>query len=144
MAGNRLFVRRRDGRIEVRLNDAGRDFVRDVFTQVVAAERDPDHQWHASLHSPIDPSMDADNPLSTLTRQSETTTNAELALVCADEQFLTDAEAWAWLTSLQVALRSVAVSNGVLSDERLTEVDANLRTEIETLQMLLFSLAECL
>ena len=144
MAGNRLFVRRRDGRIEVRLNDAGRSFVRDVFTQVVTAERDPEHQWHLSLHSPIDPSIDADSPLSMLSRQNETTSNAELALVCSDEQFLTDTEAWAWLTSLQVALRSVAVSNGVLSDERLSEIDAALRTQIETLQMLLFSLAECL
>ena len=144
MAGHRLFVRRRDGRVEVRLNDAGRSFVRDVFAQVVTAEREPDHQWHASLHSPIDPSIDADNPLSTLARQSETTTNAELALVCADEQFLTDTEAWAWLTSLQVALRSVAVSNGVLSDEKLGDVDDALRSEIETLQLLLFSLADCL
>ncbi|HSN02635.1 MAG TPA: hypothetical protein VLS91_04035 [Acidimicrobiales bacterium] len=144
MAGNRLFVRRRDGRIEVRLNDAGRNFVRDVFAQVVTAEREPEHLWHASLHSPIDPSVDADNPLATLSRQSETTTNAELALVCVDEEFLTNAEAWAWLTSLQVALRSVAVSNGVLSDERLTEVEVELRAEIETLQSLLFSLAECL
>lgn len=144
MAGNRLFVRRRDGRIEVRLNDSGRNFVRGVFAQVVIAEREPDHQWHASLHSPIDPSIDADNPLSTLSRQSETTTNAELALVCVDEHFLTNAEAWAWLTSLQVALRSVAVSNGVLSDERLAEINADVRSEIETLQLLLFSLAECL
>lgn len=144
MAGQRLFVRRRDGRIEVRLNDAGRTFVRGVFSQLVTAERDPDHQWHASLHSPIDPSIDADNPLSTLARQSETTTNAELALVCAEEQFLTDTEAWAWLTSLQVALRSVAVANGVLSDEKLADIDDALRSEIDTLQLLLFSLAECL
>ena len=144
MAGHRLFIRRRDGRIEVRLNDAGRSFARDVFAQVVTAERDPDHQWHASLHSPIDPSIDADNPLSTLARQSETTTNAELALVCVEEQFLTTTEAWAWLTSLQVALRSVAVANGVLSDEKLAEMDDALKSEIGTLQMLLFSLAECL
>ncbi len=141
---NRLFVRRRDGRIEVRLNDAARSWVRDVFARVVAAERSPEHEWHASLHSPIDPSGDADDPLSILARENETTTNAELALVCVDEQFLTNAEAWAWLTSLQVALRSVAVSNGVLSDEKLAEIDADLRNEITTLQLLLFSLAECL
>jgi hypothetical protein len=141
---NRLFVRRRDGRIEVRLNDAARSWVRDVFARVVAAERSPEHEWHASLHSPIDPSVDADDPLSILARENETTTNAELALVCVDEQFLTNAEAWAWLTSLQVALRSVAVSNGVLSDEKLAEIDADLRNEITTLQLLLFSLAECL
>ena len=37
----KLFVRRRDGRIEVRLNDARRDVLRDVFVHVVAAERTP-------------------------------------------------------------------------------------------------------
>ncbi len=141
---SRLFIRRRDGRIEVRLNDAGRAWARNVLSQVVAAERDPDHQWHASLHSPIDPSVDADSPLSTLARENETTTNAELALACIDEQFLTSSEAWAWLTSLQVALRSIAVSRGVLSDERLAQADEELAGEIGTLQLLLFSLAECL
>lgn len=141
---NRLFVRRRDGRIEVRLNDAARAWVRDVFTQVVTAERDPNHEWHTSLHSPIDPSVDADSPLSTLARENETTTNAELALACIDEQFLTSTEAWAWLTSLQVALRSVAVSKGVLSDERLADADEEVTAQIGTLQMVLFSLAECL
>lgn len=141
---NRLFVRRRDGRIEVRLNDAGRAWVRDVLTRVVRAERDPHHEWHASLHAPIDPSVDADDPLSTLARENETTTNAELALACIDEQFLTAIEAWAWLTTLQVALRSVAVSQGILSDERLAQANEELTSEIGTLQLMLFSLAECL
>ncbi len=70
MAG-KLFVRRRDGRVEVRLNDAGRDVVREIFGHVVAAERDPDHDWHLSLHSPINPSSDDDDPLASLSRQNE-------------------------------------------------------------------------
>ena len=141
---SRLFVRRRDGRIEVRLNDAARSWVRDVFARVVAAERSSEHEWHASLHSPIDPSVDADDPLSILARENETTTNAELALACIDDQFLTSSEAWAWLTSLQVALRGLAVSQGILSDERLAQANEAVTSEIASLQLLLFSLAECL
>ena len=41
---NRLFVRRRDGRIEVRLNDAGRGIAREAFAHVLAAEADPEHE----------------------------------------------------------------------------------------------------
>ena len=143
MPVNRLFVRRRDARVEVRLNERGRDLVRDVFNQVVAAEQDPGHEWHASLSTPMDPSADEDDPVATLTRQSETSTNAELAAMSVDEQFLNDREAWAWLTTLQVALRSMAVTNGLLSDEKLDQSEEGLRTRIQVLQQLLFSLAEC-
>jgi len=144
VAFNRLFVRRRDGRIEVRLNDVGRTVARDSFAQVVAAERDPEHEWHASLSGPIDPSNDEDDPVATLTRQSETATNAELASMTVDEQFLNDREAWAWLTTMQVALRSIAVTNGLLSEEKLEQSGEQMRTYIQTLQQFLFALAECL
>lgn len=144
MAGNRLFVRRRDGRIEVRLNDLGRAAVRDAFAQVAAAERDPDHEWHVTLNAPIDPSSDEDDPVATLNRQSEMATNAELAVMTSDEQFLNEAEAWAWLSTLQVALRSTAVAHGVLTDEKLAQGDEELLDYITTLQQLLFALAECL
>ncbi len=144
MASNRLFARRRDGRLEVRLNDAGRSVLRAVFSQVVAAERDTNHEWHLSLQSPINPGRDADDPVAVLARQVGTSTNAELALASVHEQFLTDVEAWAWLTSLQVALRSVAVSQGILSEERLAAAEDELRQQIATLQLLLVSLAECL
>ena len=100
MVGGKLFTRRRDGRVEVRMNEYGRSVVRSAFANVLAAERDPDHEWHVSLSGPIDPSLDQDDPVSMLTRQNETSTNAELAGLTVDEQFLNDAEAWVWLTTL--------------------------------------------
>lgn len=139
----KLFVRRRDGRIEVRLNDAGRDVLREVFVHVVAAERDPEHEWHLSLNAPINPSNDDDDPLSTLARQNEIATNAELSVMTLKEQFLNDAEAWAWLSTLQVALRSTAVAHGLLSDEKLAAAPPELIEEIQTLQQFLFDLAAC-
>ena len=139
----KLFVRRRDGRIEVRLNDAGRDVLREVFVHVVAAERDPEHEWHLSLNAPINPSNDDDDPLSTLARQNEIATNAELSVMTLKEQFLNDAEAWAWLSTLQVALRSTAVAHGLLSDEKLAAAPPELIEEIQTIQQFLFDLAAC-
>ncbi len=100
---SKLFIRRRDGRVEIRLNDAGRDAIREIFTHVVASERDPEHDWHASMNAPINPSSDHDDPLSTLARQHEIATNAELAVMTSKEQFLSDGEAWAWLCTFQVA-----------------------------------------
>jgi hypothetical protein len=140
---SKLFIRRRDGRIEVRLNDAGRDVLREVFVHVVAAERDPEHEWHLSLNAPINPSNDDDDPLSTLARQNEIATNAELSVMTLKEQFLNEAEAWAWLSTLQVALRSTAVANGLLSDEKLESAPPELLQEIRMIQQFLFDLAAC-
>ncbi len=143
MAGrNRLFVRRRDGRIEIRLNDAGRSVARDAFGHVVAAEREVEHDWHTSLSAPIDPSTDHDDPTAMLTRQLEIATNAELALMTVDEAYLTDAEAWVWLTTLQVALRATALSTGVLDEERLETASDEITDRIRILQQFLFELAE--
>jgi DNA-binding transcriptional regulator PaaX len=139
----KLFVRRRDGRVEVRLNDAGRGVLREAFAHVVAAERDPEHDWHFSLNAPINPSRDDDDPLSALARQNEIATNAELSIMTLKEQYLNDAEAWAWLSTLQVALRSIAVVNGILSDEKLESCELELLQEIRTIQQLLFDLAAC-
>lgn len=139
----KLFVRRRDGRVEVRLNDEGRGVLREIFARVVAAERDVDHDWHRSLNAPINPSSDDDDPLATLARQNEIATNAELSFMTLNEQFLNDAEAWAWLSTVQVALRSTAVANGVLSDERLADCDPALLGDIRNMQRLLFDLAAC-
>jgi hypothetical protein len=141
---SRLFIRRRDGRVEVRLNDAGRGVLREVFVHVVAAERDGEHEWHLSLHSPINPSNDDDDPLSTLARQHEIATNAELAIMTLSEQYLNEAEAWAWLSTLQVALRATAVVHGILSDERLESCPPEVLEEIRTIQHFLFDLAACL
>jgi hypothetical protein len=139
----KLFVRRRDGRVEVRLNEAGRTVIREAFAHVVAAERDPEHDWHLSMNAPINPSRDDDDPLSSLARQNEIATNGELSIMTLNEQFLNDAEAWAWLSTLQVALRSLAVVNGILSDEKLDSCELELLQEIRTIQQLLFDLAAC-
>jgi hypothetical protein len=139
----RMFVRRRDGRIEIRLNEFGRSAAREAFGHVVAAERDPDHEWYIILNSPIDPSSDQDDPVATLNREHDTSTNAELAVMTLNDQFLNDAEAWAWLCTLQVALRSTAISNGLLSDEKLAACGSDLLEYVRTLQSLLFELAEC-
>ena len=141
---HRLFVRRRDGRIEVRLNEFGRSVARDAFTQVVAAERDVEHVWHAGLTAPIDPSVDHDDPVAMLSRQNEMATNAELALVTLEEQFLNEAEAWSWLSTLQVGLRATAIAHGLLSDEKLAACDEEVRTYVLTLQQFLFDLADTL
>jgi hypothetical protein len=143
MAGSKLFVRRRDGRVEVRMNDYARSVVKSAFENVLAAEEDPNHEWHVALSGPIDPSLDQDNPLSMLKRQTETSTNAELAGLTIDEQFLNDGEAWAWLTTLQVALRSTAQTNGLLTDEQLAASKDELLTYVRTLQQFLFDLAGC-
>lgn len=143
MAGAKVFTRRRDGRVEVRMNEYGRAVVRSAFANVLAAERDPDHEWHLSLSGPIDPSLDQDNPISVLARQSQTSTNAELAGLTVDEQFLNDAEAWVWLTTLQVALRSTAQTHGLHNDEQLAAADDEMQSYVRTLQSLLFDLAAC-
>ncbi|HEY5120058.1 MAG TPA: hypothetical protein VII84_00615, partial [Acidimicrobiales bacterium] len=136
-ARQRMFVRRRDGRIEIRLNDFGRSVAREAFGHVVAAERDPDHEWHVILKAPIDPSSDQDDPVATLNREHDTSTNAELAVMTLNDQFLNDAEAWAWLCTLQVALRSTAIANGLLSDEKLSECATDLLDYVRTLQSFL-------
>jgi hypothetical protein len=140
----KLFARRRDGRIEVRLNEAGRAILQEIFVRVVAAERDEEHEWHLSLNAPINPSRDHDDPLSSLARQHDIATNAELSVMTLNEPFLNEAEAWAWLSTLQVALRSTAVANGILSDERLETCPPEVLETIHTIQQFLFDLAACL
>ncbi len=141
MAG-RLFVRRRDGRIEIRLSDAGREIAREAFGHVLAAESDPSHEWHPSLNGPIDPSHDVDDPLAMFNRQHEVTSNVELAVATLDEEFLNDAEAWAWLCTLQIALRATITVKGIMTSDRLQEADEVTREYIETLQAFLFGLAD--
>ncbi|MGA2123366.1 MAG: hypothetical protein ABSG58_02955 [Acidimicrobiales bacterium] len=140
---NKLFVRRRDGRVEVRLNDLGRGLVREMCAHVLAAESDVDHEWHLSLRPPIDPSSDDDDPLLALARENETASNAELVVMSLNEEYLSDAEAWAWLCTLQVALRATAIAHGILSDEKLEEASPELLETIRTLQHFLFDLSAC-
>ncbi len=140
----RLFARRRDGRVEVRLSDEGRAFVAATAREVAAAEGDPGHAWGAGLHAPIDPGRDADDPLAILSRQSDLASNAELVLATLAEATLSDAEAWAWFCTLQVALRSIAVANGLLDDDAWNARGGSLVEHVQTLQALLFELAKVL
>ena len=78
-----------------------------------------------------------------LTRQSQISTNAELAYMTRNEEFINEQEAWAWLTTMQIALRETAASNGILNDEKWNSADVELRNQIQTLQAFLFELAEC-
>ncbi len=140
----KLFARRRDGRIEVKLNDEGRAVAREAFGRVYVAEHDSEHEWHKTLNSPIDPSRDPDDPMLVLARQSQTGSNAELAIATLHEQFLTPQEAWAWLTTLQVALRATAVVNNIYDEDHLAAADPVLLDYVRTLQIFLFALAELL
>jgi len=141
---SKLFVRRRDGRIEVKINHIGRAIIKEAFDNVLQAEQNPDHQWHVSLNGPIDPSKDSDSPLSMFARQREISTNAELAAMTVEDEFLNDAEAWAWLTTLQVALRSTVQSFGILDDEKWASAASDVQGYVQNLQQLLFELADVL
>ena len=144
MARSRIFVARRDGRIEVRLNDAGREFVREQFGRLRVAEADPQHAWRGSLDQPIDPSRDDDDPLCQLERADAVTSNAELALVTAGEESLSTGEAWAWLTSLQLALRACAVTSGLMTEADVEAASPERLVDVVNLQALLFDLAAAL
>lgn len=144
MGRNRLFVRRRDGRIEIRLNEFARAMAKETFGAVVRAEREVNHEWHNVLNGPIDPSSDHDDPVATLTRQNDMASNAELALVTVDEQFINDSEAWAWLSTFQVALRSIALAHALVDEESLERSDETLVSQVRAVQQFLFELAECL
>jgi hypothetical protein len=140
----RIFVRRRDGRIEVRLNQPGRDLVKYVASETLVAETDPDHQWWASLTSPITPVDDTDDPLVVLARQSEVTSHAELVLSSLDEEFLNDDEAWAWLCTLQVGLRALHLGAGVRKETEIESLEPVIRETLQGIQALLWSLADVL
>jgi hypothetical protein len=139
-----LFVRRRDGRIEVRLNEFARQFVRDQLTTLSLAQEDAHHAWYAPLSAPIDPSRDDDDPLRTLERQKASATNVELALMTVDDEFLNEAEAWAWLSSLQRALRALASTLELASLDDVRECEHIEIEIVVSLQQLLFALAEVL
>ncbi len=126
------------------MNDEGRTFVRGVFEQVVAAERDPEHVWHIGLVAPIDPTRDADDPLAVLRRQTDTMSNAELALASVAADTLNLTEAWAWFSTLQVGLRSVAAQAGIHTAEQWAKLTGPTRETIEGLQIIQGNLVDSL
>ena len=139
----RLFTRQRGGGVVVRLNELGRSLVLDAARRVAAAERGEESVWAALLASPVDPSR-ADDPLVTLGRQRDMASNAELVVLTAGEDHLTDAEAWAWLSTLQVALRGLADEHAVTDEDALAAAPPDVHERVQALQTLLFSLASCL
>ncbi|MEI8126363.1 MAG: hypothetical protein WCG86_00950 [Actinomycetota bacterium] len=141
MAPLHLFIRRRDGRIEVRVAESGREFIVKQMARVAAAESDSAHEWHSYLHAPMNPSADADDPLRVFERQKATATNAELALLSAHEEFINNVEAWAWLTTLQIALRSEMMAQGVFDSANLDVKSESEVADIRSLQYVLFELA---
>ena len=125
VAGNQLFVRRRDGRIEVRLNDAGRVVAREAFGRRGGGRAGPGPRVARGPECPDRSEQRHRRPASpTLNRQSDIATNAELAVMTLNEQFLNESEAWAWLSTFQLALRSTAVANGLVNQERLESCES--------------------
>ena len=137
-----IFVRRRDGRIQVRLTDEGRTFVGAQFDRLRAAE--DDDKWRPLLQLPIDPRRDDDDPLRSLQRQEAIVSNAEMASLTVHHEFLSEGEAWAWMSSLQLCLRTVATLAGVVTPDDVATRTHEELSEILGLQQLLFDLASAL
>lgn len=140
----RAFDRRRDGSIEVRLTPFGRSFVVGQFERLRDADGVDGSGWRSALHPPIDPALNDDDPLRALERQEVVTSNADLALITAGEPSLSEGEAWAWLSSLQLALRAHAADQGLESAEDLEAADPEALEEVLVIQQLLFDLAAAL
>ena len=137
-----IFARRRDGRIQVRLTDEGRLFVAAQFDRLRAA--DANDEWRPLLQMPIDPQRDDDDPLRALQRQEVMVSNAEMSSLTVHEEFLSEGEAWAWLSSLQLCLRTVATLAGVETPDDVASRKQEDVAEILALQELLFDLAAAL
>ena len=139
-----LFKKKRDGSISVNLNDTARSFVGEIFSQVVAAENDPNHEWHLSMNPPINRAASSDDPLATFARQKEMASNSELAQMTIHEETLSTGEAYAWMTSLALALRAVSSLRNIDDEVALHNADPEVKQYIVTIQSLLFGLADCL
>ncbi len=70
--------------------------------------------------------------------------NAELSLITANEEYLSDGEAWAWMSSLQLALRANASTQGLNSADDVDSATDGELVVIHVLQQLLFELADVL
>jgi len=137
------FVKKKDG-IAVKLNEEGRRFVAMVANAVLQADRDNEHAWHEALHARVAPALDADDPLVIASRQVTTDTTAELVLVTIQDERLTDVEAWAWLRTLQIGLRSVAAAEELEDDDDLEHAVDEVQGLVQNLQVLLWDLAKAL
>ncbi|MEI8147485.1 MAG: hypothetical protein WCG62_00225 [Actinomycetes bacterium] len=144
MARSKVFIQRKDGRIELRIAPAAREFLKSVVDQLITAENDSEHPWHGSLHAPITPSADNDDPLRSFERQKMTATSAELMRLTLDESFLSQDEAFAWLASMQLGLRARTTEAAIFTVEDLNQADDTSLQTIRALQFFLFELATTL
>jgi hypothetical protein len=138
----KLFTRKRD-QIVVALNDHGRAFVATAARAVLDASGDPHHDWHTALHAPME-STRPDDPLAAAARQQMTDTAAELVLLTVQEERLTEEEAWAWLRTLQTALRSLAVAEELNDQNDIEARSADVQQLVTNLQVCLWSLGKAL
>lgn len=116
--------------------------MRAAAERIIRAERSED-SWVISVRPPLSLEL-GDDPLRQLERDTAVTTQAELVAVTADEDLLSPEEAWAWLATLQVALRATADAAGLVDEEQWGGADPIVRDEVEGLQTLLWGLADCL
>jgi len=144
MARSKVFIQRKDGRIEVQIAPGAREFLTSVVDQLIAAENDSEHPWYGALHAPITPSADNDDPLRSFERQKMTATSAELMRLTLDEAFLSQDEAFAWLASMQLGLRARTTEAAIFTDEDLAQADDTSLQTIRALQFFLFELATTL
>jgi len=108
----------------------------------MAVDGEADHAWRSVVYQPIDPADDVDDPLWVLERERVASSNTELALVTVDEEFLNNAEAWAWLCSLQHVLRGISLEQRLFSDDDVAARSDDELNDVRVLQLLLFELAD--
>ena len=140
----RAFQRRRDGRIEVNLSEQGRHYLRQEFERIHATLSDTSSTALPILRQPIDPSRDDDDPLRTLERDHAVSSSVELALVTVDEEFLNDAEAWAWAASIGLVLQGLAAHHNLHTDDDVNAADPNVTADLHAVQALLWDLSRAL
>ena len=140
----RYFVRRRAGEIDVQLSQFGRDFVRSVIDEMVGSRDDETSPWHSSLTQPIDPSKDSDDIGHVAAREVTISSTIAVTLKTIYADSLTDSEAWAWLSSLQLVLRFTSAKLSLSSDDDVEQLSDDSLNHVRSIQGLLFDLATCL
>ena len=140
----RPFRRRRNGDIAVHLSAAGRAFMRQVFSEIVAAEYEDDGVIHPVIYARITPELDNDDPARLFERQHEVSSVAQRALDTCDDDTLSESDAWAWLRTSQVALRSHAFGRDIRTAADYEQIDGELRQYLESLQYVAWGLARAI
>lgn len=140
----KMFAATKDGQIRVRLSASAREFLDVVVDAIIAAETDVEHEWHATLHRPITPEHDHDDPLRVFERQQIFETNATTMKATLGEATISVADAWAWLATMQLALRARTAEAGIANEDDLKAATPSERETIQSLQFFLFELTSAL